>query len=265
VGKTTIEWTWRTRPDGRRIPGYTRNLVWGCVKVSEGCKYCYAEAFAERLGLDLWGPRAERRTFGDGYWQEPLRWNAQAEHDGYRRNVFCSSMADTFEDHPVVEQERQRRLWPLIATTPWLNWLLLTKRPENMLRMAPWQDNWPDNVWVMTSVETQRRADERVPLLLNVPAVIRGLSIEPQLEHINVTRWLDRLQWVIVGGESGPNARPFDPDWARALRAQCAEAGVAFFFKQYGGMYHNTGGRLLDGRTWNEMPVPVMQARQEEK
>lgn len=263
MGKTAIEWTWRHRSDGRRVPGYTRNLVWGCIKVSEGCKYCYAETFAQRLGLDLWGPHATRRTFGDSYWSEPRQWNVLAARDGYRRNVFCSSMADTFEDHPVLEQERQRRLWPLIAETPWLNWLLLTKRPEQMLRMAPWRDTWPDNVWAMTSVENQQRVRERVPLLLSVPAVVCGLSVEPQLERNDLSPWLDGLHWVIVGGESGPNARPFHPDWARHLHAQYAEAGVCFFFKQHGGVYHSAGGRLLDGRTWDDMPVPTAQARQE--
>lgn len=257
MGKTTIEWTWRRLPDGTSIQGYTRNVVWGCVPVSEGCKECYAEAFAIRQGLDLWGPKAERRTFGDTYWQEPLKWNRQALAQGHRRNVFCSSMADTFEDHPVVEQERQQRLWPLIRETSWLNWLLLTKRPEHMLRMSPWLDKWPDNVWAMTSVENQRRANERIPFLLEVQAAVCGLSVEPLLEKVDLSPWLLQLQWVIVGGESGSRARPFDLAWARYVRDQCLEAGVAFFFKQVGGRYHNSGGRLLDGCEWNEMPPEI--------
>lgn len=254
MAQTTIEWTWRRLPDGTILPGYTRNVVWGCTPVSEGCRDCYAEAFARRLGLTLWGPKAERRAFGGKYWQEPLEWNSQAQAQGHRRNVFCSSMADTFEDHPTVEQERQTHLWPTIAQTPWLNWLLLTKRPEHMRKMAPWSDAWPGNVWAMTSVENQRWANVRVPLLLEVPAVVHGLSVEPLLGPVDLSPWLDQLQWVIVGGESGPRHRPLDIAWIRFLRDQCVEANVPFFFKQWGGRYHNSGGRVLDGQTWDQMP-----------
>ena len=134
---TTIEWTHRRLPGGLVLPGYTFNIVWGCVQVSEGCRDCYARAFAARLGLDLWGVGTPRKTFGPAYWRRPLTWNAEAQRSGHRRSVFCSSMADTFEDHPTVEQERAK-LWPLIEATPWLNWLLLTKRPENILSMTPW-------------------------------------------------------------------------------------------------------------------------------
>src|SRR5690242_4544402 len=98
--KTSIEWTHRRLPDGTIVPGYTFNIVWGCVKVSEGCRGCYAAGIARRYGLDVWGPGKERRAFGADYWRRPLRWNAQAERAGHRRAVFCSSMADVFEDHP---------------------------------------------------------------------------------------------------------------------------------------------------------------------
>jgi protein gp37 len=186
-----------------------------------------------------------------------LKWNSQAQVQGHRRNVFCSSMADTFEDHPVVELERRAHLWPTIALTPWLNWLLLTKRPEHMLRMAPWSGAWPGNVWAMASTENQHWANIRVPLLLEVEAVVHGLSVEPVVGPVDLSRWLDRLQWVIVGGESGPRHRYIDIAWVRLLRDQCVEAGVPFFFKQWGGFYHNSGGRVLDGRTWDEMPPEV--------
>jgi protein gp37 len=222
--------------------------------VSEGCKNCYALDLAQHYGFDVFGPTKGRRVFGEHYWADVDRWNAEAERQGHRRNVFCSSMADTFEDHATVEEQRQLRLWPIIARTPWLNWLLLTKRPENMLKMAPWDGQWPDNVWAMTSVENRRRAQERIPILLEVPAVVRGLSVEPQLEQINLSPWLVSLQWVICGGESGAQTRPFDLTWARYLRDQCLEAGVPFFLKQIGGRYHWSGGRELDGRTWDEMP-----------
>lgn len=256
MAATTIEWTHRSLPGGLVAPGYTFNIVWGCVQVSEACRDCYARAFAARLGLDLWGVAAPRKTFGSAYWRRPLAWNAEAERSGHRRSVFCSSMADTFEAHPVVAQERAK-LWPLIESTPWLNWLLLTKRPENIMQMAPWGHVWPDNVWVGTSVETQRRAVERIPALLEVPAVVRFLSCEPLLEPLYLPFCLSRLQWVIVGGESGPRARPMAAEWVRTLRADCDYWKVPFFFKQWGGRYHNSNGRLLDGLTYNEMPTEV--------
>lgn len=153
-----------------------------------------------------------------------------------------------------MEQERQK-LWELIEITPWLNWLLLTKRPQNILMLAPWGPvHWPDNVWIGTSVENQRRADECIPSLLHVPARVRFLSCEPLLGLLDLTPWLPRLQWVICGGESGAQARPMQPAWASSLRDQCVQADVPYFFKQWGGRHHKAGGRALDGRTWDEMP-----------
>ena len=142
MGQTPIEWTHRRLPDGTSLPGFTFNIVWGCQKVSEGCHHCYADAFARRTGRSLWGPSAPRRTFGESYWKQPLSWQATAERLGHRLNVFCSSMADVFEDHPTVATEREK-LWPLIAATPMLNWLLLTKRPQNILSQEPWQGTFP--------------------------------------------------------------------------------------------------------------------------
>jgi protein gp37 len=256
MAETTIQWTWRRLPDGTWIIGYTFNPWWGCLKVSEECRFCYAEGIAHHYGHQVWGPAVTtpRRLFGPGHWQEPLRWNRQAEQDGHRRAVFCASMADVFEEHPDVEGERQK-LWKLIDATPWLNWLLLTKRPENILQMAPWNaGNWPDHVWVGTSIGLQRRAEERLPRLLEVPAVVRFVSCEPLLEPLDLAPWLAGLHWIICGGESGYEARPMNPEWARSLRNQCLAAGVPFFFKQHGGRYHHSGGRLLDGRIWDEMP-----------
>ena len=252
---TTIQWTWRRLPDGTIIQGYTFNLVWGCQKVSEECKYCYAEGISAHYGHKVWGPASttERRTFGDAYWRKPLLWNRKAQAQGHRASVFCSSMADTYEDHPTVARERVK-LWELIERTPWLNWLLLTKRPENILKMSPWLEVWPDNVWVGCSVGLQARAEERIPHLLAVPSVVRFLSCEPLLGPLDLSPWLPELQWVISGGESGAHARPLNLDWARSLRDQCQAAHVLYFFKQIGGRYHNSGGRLLDGRTWNEIP-----------
>jgi protein gp37 len=244
--KTEIAWT-----------DHTWNAWWGCFKVSEECKHCYAETFAKRVGKKIWGPSAttDRWLLSENNWKKPLQWNQEAERERCFHRVFCASMSDVFEDHPAVSEARQR-LWGLIEQTPWLNWQLLTKRPENILKMVPWGAKWPENAWVGTSVGTQARAIERIPQLLKVPASIRFLSCEPLLEAVDLSPWLSELQWVIVGGESGPKHRPFNPDWARSLREQCLEADVRFFFKQHGGTHHSSGGNLLDGRTWQEFPLP---------
>lgn len=254
----------------------TFNPIWGCIKVSPGCENCYAMTWANRYGFDVWGPAKTtgRRTFGDRHWTEPLKWNREAERSGKRKRVFCSSMADVFEDHPVYETERPR-LWNLIEQTPMLDWLLLTKRPENIARMMPvrWGSDaevncfddsslMPPNIWLGTSVEDQRRADERIPELLNVPARVRFLSCEPLLGPVDLSRWVFNrhkalskmiygpaamnpeqadsyiakvgIHWIIAGGESGYGARPMHPSWARALRDQCQASGIAFHFKQWG-------------------------------
>ena len=257
---TDIQWVARTLPDGTIIPGHTFNISWGCVKVSEECKNCYALDIATmgptRYPERIWGPAATtpRRLFGERHWAEPLKWNRQAEKQGHRHSIFCSSMGDVYEDHPQLESER-KKLWDLIKATSWLNWLLLTKRPENILGMSPWQKGaWPDNVWIGTSIGLQSRAEERLPYLLEVPAVVRFLSCEPLLGPLDLTPWIDQVQWVISGGESGRRARPMEMDWARALRDQCCAVQVPYFFKQIGGRYHDSGGRLLDGREWNELP-----------
>ena len=308
---STIEWT-----------DHTFNPWWGCVKVSPGCQYCYAETLSRRVGHSVWGPAATttRRTFGLRHWDEPRRWNEVAQATGQRARVFCASMADVFEDHPQLPRERAM-LWNLIEETPWLDWQLLTKRPENIRRMVPgswlWpadgfgRGGWPLNVWPMTSVENQEQAERRIPELLRVPARMKGLSCEPLLGPVNLTAWLaccpscgsprrDRsadacgycgnhpevagVGWVIAGGESGPKARPMHPDWPRVLRDQCQSAGVPFLFKQWGeygpvlepvpleiggdtviGMRRlgkKAAGRLLDGRTWDEFPLPSTPAWQ---
>lgn len=254
--KTTIEWTGRRLADGTLLPGYTFNPWWGCMKVSEECPNCYAAGIAQRAGFKLWGPASTtpRRLFGEQHWHAPLVWNREAQQRGHRSSVFCASMADVFEQHPQLAPERGK-LWRLIAQTPHLNWLLLTKRPEHILSMVPWKEGvWPDNVWIGVSAGNQRRANERLPLLVQVPAVVRFVSYEPALEQVDFTPWVQQIDWLICGGESGAQARPFDIDWARLAREQCRAAEVRFFFKQVGGRYHNSGGRLLDGRTWDELP-----------
>ncbi len=209
--------------------------------------------------------------------------NKAAAKKKVRARVFCASMADVFEDHADVVEAR-KRLWGVIAETPWLNWQLLTKRPENIARFVPWGDSPPDNVWLGTTVENQECADERIPLLLQNKAVVRFLSCEPLLGLIGLKAWLgkDKVNWLITGGETGRGARPMPTEWVRHLRDQCASAGVPHFFKQQGDWAEDSAesphhvdkrefvdlqgrrfvhlgnkytGRLLDGREWNEFPV----------
>jgi len=167
------------------------------------------------------------------------------------------SMGDVFEYHPALSNERAA-LWPLIESTPALDWLLLTKRPENILQMVPqsWlTGQWPGHVWIGTSVEDQQRAEARIPELLQVPARVRFLSLEPLLEPLDLSKWLPPhpmecgIHWVIVGGESGPMHRPMDLAWARKIRDQCKAAGVAFFFKQTSSRFSGapSGDPGLDG------------------
>lgn len=233
---------------------HTFNPVKGCTKVSAGCKNCYAEADTKRYGLKVWGPDAPRVRTAPDYWKQPHKWNKRAIAAGVRERVFCASWADVGEDHPDWVEPR-RDLARLIEATPGLDWLLLTKRPENLVRLfrdAGWAGSWPENVWAGTTVEDQEQANARIPHLLRVPARIRFLSCEPLLEAVDLTaiprtvtegfmRPLDgrfnTISWVIVGGESHQDrerARIFDLDWARSLRDQCKAAGVPFFFKQAG-------------------------------
>ncbi len=233
---------------------HTFNPWWGCVRVSPGCENCYAEAFDKRVGRKDWGVQAPRRFFGDKHWAEPLKWDRAAAAAGERHRVFCASMADVFEDRRDLDEQRDR-LWKLIEATPHLDWLLLTKRPENMPRMVPWRlgEPWP-NVWVGTTVEDRKRASERVGHLRAVPAVVRFLSCEPLIEDLgNID--LTGIHWVIVGGESGPGARPFDFRWARDIETQCKLAGAAFFMKQAGACPRVVPGLATDRPMFSKMHV----------
>jgi protein gp37 len=234
----------------------------GCSKVSPGCENCYAEALSKRnpAVLGEWGDGGTRVAASDAMWREPLRWDKAAKAAGVRHRVFCASLADVMEDRPELHLWRER-LFRLIQQCHHLDWLLLTKRPENFARFLPWSFAgdaasrpgvvWP-HVWLGTSVEDQARADERVPHLLRTPAAVRFLSVEPLLGEVNLRPYFahsihcaqahpgggpcacPRLHWVIVGGESGPGARPCDLAWVRSLVAQCRAAGVACFVKQLG-------------------------------
>lgn len=277
----------------------TFNPWWGCVEVSDGCANCYARTFDKRVGGKNWGKNAGRRFFSEAHWNEPLVWERAAAATGEVWRVFCASMADVFEDNPILEGERAR-LFGMIEATPHLTWLLLTKRPENMVRLAPasWGGRWPANVIAMTSCENQATADARLHHLMRVPSRLHAVSAEPLLGPINFNRigeteggWFDaltgrfhllatsidgksliqmrddfpeprpRVDWIIIGGESGPKARPFDLAWAIDIIGQCRMDGVAPFFKQAGSkpIYGGTLGRLTDakGGDLDELPPAV--------
>lgn len=271
-----IEWT-----------HHTFNPWWGCSKVSLACDNCYAELWAKRMGHQLWGGDSPRRFFSDSHWREPLVWNEEAQTEKTRPRVFCASMADVFERRTDLNEQR-KRLWKLIGDTPRLDWLLLTKRPQNIASMAPWaEDKWPHNVWLGTTVENQKFAATRLPHLLKHRAAIRFLSCEPLLGPIDLSPWLtqkglQKIDWIIAGGESGPGARPMHPDWASQLLTQCQRHGIAFHFKQWGHwvpaeiasqtvktsiislpserpvkmvrLPKKEAGRILRGTTWDEVP-----------
>lgn len=314
---TAIEWA-----------THTFNPWRGCTKISPGCANCYAETLSHRNPgtLGVWGPKGTRVVAAESAWREPQKWDKAAAKAGERHRVFCASLADVFEDwrgrmsdshfdtlfsiggkwtsnalpdeQPVTMDDVRRRLFALIDATPNLDWLLLTKRPENALRMmvaaglyAVENPNLPcpqRNLWLGTSVENQDAADERIPHLLRVPAAVRFLSVEPLLGPVDLSRWLEpiecdscgpdftpipidvtrtfhdgrteemcemfceecclsdpeasstvggtdsKIDWVIVGGESGPNARPCRVEWIRAIVQQCRAAGVPCFVKQLG-------------------------------
>ncbi|WP_128292043.1 phage Gp37/Gp68 family protein [Afifella aestuarii] len=225
----------------------------GCTKIAPACDHCYAASWAKRTGSpELWA--GERRRTSTDYWKRPLKWNREAEKAGTRKSVF-PSLCDPFDNQ--VPNEWRRDFFDLIEATPHLLWLLLTKRPQNILRMVPldWLHSWPENVWPGTTVEDRKRAGRNLWELAQVHSRVRFMSAEPLLEGFDLTAienphgetfnaltgfvnddigWVQAIDWVICGGESGPNARPMHPDWARDLRDQCAEHRVPFFFKQHG-------------------------------
>jgi protein gp37 len=275
-----IEWT-----------HHTFNPWWGCTKVSPGCKHCYAETWAKRLGQKVWGSGVDRRELSANYWKQPILWNRDAERSRQRARVFCASMADVFENRRDLDALRLK-LWSIIEETPHLDWLLLTKRPHNVARLCRWRTNWPDNVWLGATAENQTWLDRRLPALVASNAKILFLSCEPLLGPLDLSQWLElakngkirRIDWVIGGGESGHNARPMNPEWVRSLRDQCVHFGISFHFKQWGNwkpiqrpnprfqtkvLRLSTGGevtvanvgksmagRRVDGRTWDEFPCP---------
>jgi protein gp37 len=227
---TKIEWT-----------DHTFNPWIGCQKVSPGCDHCYAEAMMDhRYHRVQWGPHSERQRTTPDYWRQPLRWNAAADRFerecGHRQRVFCASLADVFDNS--VSSEWRHDLWDRIKQTPRLDWMILSKRPQNIVRMLPtcWGDGWC-HVWLGVTCENQEEYDRRWPLLARIPTIVRFISYEPALTPLQLDAWQGVLpDWVICGGESGSTgARMMDPAWARLMRDQCADAGISFFMKQMTG------------------------------
>lgn len=212
----------------------------GCQKVGPACDHCYAETLAtQRLGV-MWGPGAERRPTADSTWAKPWRWDRVAGEGGVKLRVFCASLADWADN--AVPDEWRARLANLISGTPNLIWMLLTKRIGNARAMLEqmFPEGVPANVWLGITVANQQEADRDIPRALSVKAGLGirrlFLSIEPMLGPIDLTRWLATggIDMVIVGGESGKDARPMHPDWPWIVQVDCEEAGVAFHFKQWG-------------------------------
>lgn len=244
---TKIEWA-----------DHTFNPWWGCTKISPGCDHCYAEAWAKRTGAKVWGNEAPRREMSEQHWRLPHRWNEQARKAGTRPRVFCASMADVFELHDDLG-DRRARLWWTIAACQALDWLLLTKRIGVAEVLLPWtrsiwesRDPWP-HVWLGATVVNEHEVNRDVPKLVRTPAAIRFLSVEPLLGPVNLRPYLHALDWVIVGGESGPRARRCNPQWIRIVVEDCQTASVPVFVKQLGG---NSGLGLRDrkGGDPNEWP-----------
>lgn len=241
--QTLIAWT-----------DHTFNPWMGCVKVSQGCKNCYAEVLIrERMQMDIWGPNKKRVRTAQSNWQKPVQWNREAQGSNEITKVFSGSLCDVFEDHPDLDPFRSQ-FFELIRKTPNLHWQLLTKRPENFRRFLPpdWGQGYP-NVWLGTSIEDMRVAS-RVEHLQAANAIVRFISYEPALGPLHELD-LSGIDWVIYGGESGRNYRPHDLAWPRAMRDKCKREGVAFFFKQSSAP-RTEMGITLDGKMIREYPTP---------
>lgn len=241
--KSAIEWT-----------EVTWNPVTGCDRVAAGCDNCYALALAKRLkamGAEKYQNDGDPRTSGPGFGvtlhpsvlNQPFSWRSP-------RVVFVNSMSDLF--HARVPLGFVQEAFAVMAETPQHTYQILTKRSSRLAKVADRID-WPANVWMGVSVESQAAAG-RIDDLRQVPAAVRFLSCEPLLSALPNLR-LDGIDWVIAGGESGHGARAMDPEWVQEIRDQCIHSGVSFFFKQWGGRTPKSNGRMLDGRTWDQMPT----------
>lgn len=277
----------------------TWSPITGCTPISEACEHCWAKRMAHRLKGRYGYPKDDpfRVTFHSDRLEQPLKWKKP-------KRIFVCSMADFY--HHNVRSEWRNEVYRKVLKRPEHIFLFLTKRPENIGYSSidyEWcvNRNWPDNLWLGVTAENQKRADERIPILLQVPAAVRFVSLEPLLSHVDIKPYLKteyclkckqdlpyiglwkttmatccpnsfkgmrkKLDWIIVGGETGPGARPLDPNWVFPIKNQCQGAGIPFFFKQWGEWIFpdrrqyppvkvgkKKAGRLLESREWNEFP-----------
>jgi protein gp37 len=262
-----IEWT-----------DHTFNPWIGCQHVSPGCDHCYAEAMMDtRYGKVEWGPHGERKRTSDANWRQPIKWNANArafrKEYGHRPRVFCASLADVFDNK--VQKAWREDLFALIRECRRLDWLVLTKRPQNIAKMLPpdWRDGYR-NVWLGVTAEDQFNFDQRWRIVREIPAVIKFISYEPALGSLSLAKHDSLPDWIISGGESGGGARPLRPRWIRDIISECRDRGVAVFHKQWGDCKNNPlvleqgmtpgeakaidhfgkGGGLVDGQLVREFP-----------
>ncbi|ASQ11079.1 DUF5131 family protein [Sinorhizobium meliloti] len=236
---------------------HTFNPWIGCQKVSPGCDHCYAEGWAERFGTVTWGPHGARRRTSAATWRSPSAWPRII--DGRRPRIFCASLADVFDNR--VPREWRADLFALIQAMPWFDWLILTKRPENVAAMLPddWNDGWA-NVWLGISAEDQAHYDRRWPILADIPAAVRFVSYEPALGPLSISGHPDVPDWLIAGCESGKGARPANSDWFRSIRDECTATDTAFFLKQTMHDGRKVETPELDGKHWTEFPIPAIRA-----
>jgi protein gp37 len=228
TSKTSIEWTDKTW-----------NPTTGCNKVSPGCQYCYAEALAERFPKSF--TQGFKLTLHPERIEQPKKWRKPSR-------IFVNSMSDLF--HEDLPFSYLQEIFAVMQDTPQHTYQILTKRDRNLAKLAPLLE-WPENIWAGVSVESQSYV-YRIDALREVPARVRFLSCEPLLSPLALN--LKKIDWVIVGGESGYRHRPIEPEWVRDILRQTREAKAAFFFKQWGGRHSKAGGRTLDDRVWDEMP-----------
>lgn len=257
---------------------HTHNPWRGCSKVSEGCRHCFAESQGDRFDyMPEWGPGRPRIRSSESTRNQPRRWDKEAAEEGRRARVFCGSLCDVFD--PEVDCDWRKRLFRLIEFTPNLDWQLLTKRPHLIQRQLEeigyWEKLPMPNVWIGVSAEDQKSFDQRWPILREIPAKVRFMSCEPLLGSIVLPDDAKgKLHWLICGGETTLQrdvARAMNPDWARFLRDQCADKGIAYFFKQHGNRvpraegsqpwigkgakYYKEHTNLLDGMSHHAFPV----------
>jgi protein gp37 len=232
---------------------HTMNFWVGCTEVSAACDHCYAKAWAKRAGRpELW--QGDRQRTSKHNWREPFKWNAAARKAGERRRVFVNSLSDFFDNQ--ADEDWRCDAFNVMAQCLWLDFLLLTKRPQNIAKLAPSMARphvapWAPNIWLGTTVEDNEQARRRLSDLLAIPAIVHFVSMEPLLELVELDiRWLDprapsAIDWVIVGGESGAaDRRPFDTKWAEAILTRCRRASVPVFVKQLGSHVIHEGVRL---------------------